>query len=215
MKKNEKFISALITILPEAEYNPMVLNRNAINTHFDAIEFSKKQIFSQAVRERNDNAYATAHKLAQEIIPLINLDGVKLPEVNSRNYAPDTFDGMVTLPYYSPKQNIKAIQNRAVPFERYLNAADYSAIFQAALIEAANEVRELQTKYLTKNPAVRLKSTAQRVQTYFRLHPEGTIYDCADKLGLMPIQVIHSKDVPLSEVHHDECDIFVLCEVTR
>ena len=211
---NETAVNILNEMFPEMKNNPLAISKGMINKYFKDLEFNKTQIFSIEQRTANEEGFNKAYKLSCTALPLIDVERVNQP-VNVANVNEEATVGMVSLPSHSPKQIIKGIKDNGKVLTKYESAETYTAIFQALYIEAEDSILNCQIQQLKGNLSIKLKSNSQRVLSYYSVNPNGSIYDCAELLGLMPIQVIQLRKATLYEFEEEEMKPFVMANIIR
>jgi len=213
-KLNETAWNILNEMFPEMKNNPLAMSKGMITKYFKDLEFSRTQIFSKEQRANNEAGYNKAFDLSSKALPLIDVVNVKQPE-NLKNVTEEAVVGLVSLPSHSPKQIIKNIKDSGKTLTKYETAETYTAIFQALYIEAEQTIINSQIQQIKSNPLIRLKSNSQRVLSYYSVNPNGSIYECAELLGLMPIQVIQLRKATLYEFEEEELKPFVIANIIR
>jgi hypothetical protein len=211
---NETMVNILDEMFPEIITNPLAINKGKINQYFKDLEYHKANIQTVNERETNLKGYKKAFELSVKILPLINVDSIKLP-VNIKILTEEANIGMVSLLSNSPKQIVKNIKYSGRTLTMYETAETYSAIFQCAYLEAEQTILNRQAEQIKSNPSIKLKSNVQRVSVYDMITSNGSIYDCAEQLGLMPIQVIELRKVSLYEFEQEETKPYIKAKIIR
>lgn len=211
---NETAVNILNEMFPEMKENPLAISKQKITEYFKQLEYHKNNIFSIEQRNVNEAGYNRAFKLANKVLSLINVEKVKLP-LNIMPVSEQAIMGLVTLPTFSPKQEIKKVLDKGIALTKYETAHTYSAIYLALYNECENEILTAQAQQIKNNVLIKLNKNHQRVRVYFTINPKNSIYDCAEYLALMPIQVIELKKAILYEFEEEEIKPFVIANIIR
>lgn len=217
MKDNSKqLLNALYELNPEYKTQPLKISKYNIKKFFEQVEYENTPALSRNYKPESLLKYDRINKLCKEVINMIDITGVKIPEYTAPILRENILLFSLTLPNYSPKQRIKYIKESAYnTFDKPEMAETYASIFQAVILEIEETILQLQKDFLNVNTHIRLNSKEQRIFTYFRVYPKNTIYDCSDNLGLAPAHVMTLKDIVLNEIQKDECKPFIYNKITR
>lgn len=211
----QEFLNFLMEILPESKTNPLTISKDGINKYFNLLEYTREHNIRNAQdRLINDTFYNTAFKLAHKALKLIDVSTIKMPATTYQTIHETATFGLVTNWKYTPKQYIKYLDLLA-PFTVYATQETYSQIFQACYNECEDLIISKQVEFLNSFPDAKLRNNAQRVYVYFIVNPKATINDCAETLGLMPLQVIELKKAILHEVELEETKPYISGTVVR
>jgi hypothetical protein len=217
MKNNNiTLLNALYEFNADYKVNPLLISLYNIKKYFEVFEYNNKPKNGKPYNQTALKEIDMLNSICKNVIKLFDVSKVQLPVSVSRNHKTDYLIFSPCIPTYSPKQQIKYILDYSKEsFNKPESIEIYIAIFQAIFLEVEEIILNIQKEFLMKNTAVKLTSNELRVYSYFQIYPQETIYNCADCLGLMPIQIIALKEYNIQEMRKEECKPFIYNKIVR
>lgn len=211
-----KLLNALYELNPQYKVNPLLISLTAIKKYFEAYEYNNKPKNGKPCTETATKEYNRYNTICKSIIDIIDTTGVIMPQTVSTNHKTDYLLFSPCIPTYSPKQQIINIKKVWIDtFNKPESATMYIAIFQAIILQEEETILSIQKEYLLTNTAIKLPLKELRIYTYFQVNPNATVYNCADYLGLMPIEVFAVKEYKVNDIQYDECKPFIYNKILR